>query len=71
MYGNKRTGTKKECYSGGIRIYFKNVFQNDISVVERNKNGIVMLKLDFDSDLYICAVDIPPSCLKVLFDKDF
>ena len=40
MYSFKR-GAKKGRYSGGISIYYKNCFKDQIKVLEKNQSGIL------------------------------
>lgn len=76
VYGNKRSGTNKGRFSGGLSIYYKNELSDNISIVETNQYGIVWLKLKQDlfsveSDMYLCHTYIPPVNSKVLIDQDF
>ena len=75
LYGNKSAGAKRERYSGGISIYYKNYLKNSIHIVEKNQCGVVWVKIQndvfsFQEDVYICNVYIPPSNSKVLNQID-
>ena len=75
IYGNKSAGIKKGRYSGGISIYYKNCFSDQIKIIEKIQCGIMWIKLqsdlfNFDEDVYICNVYIPPSGSKVLNSQD-
>ena len=41
IFGNKSTGTKKGRYSGGISIYYKNCFKDQIKIIEKKQCGIM------------------------------
>jgi exonuclease III len=65
LYGNKTNNTRRGRYSGGLSVYYKEIFGNKISIVEKHQSGIVWLKccktmFTIDEDVYICYVYIPP-----------
>ena len=67
---------KRGRLSGGLSIYFRKELKNEISVIETNNFGIILIKinhnlLSFNEDLYCCHTYIPPPSSKVLIDKDF
>ena len=75
IHGNKSAGVRKGRYSGGISIYYKNCFSGQIKIIEKIQCGIMWIKLqsdlfNFDEDVYICNVYIPPSGSKVLNSQD-
>ena len=47
LFGNKSVGTKKGRFSGGISVYFRSKYKDKISIVEKNDNGIIWLKISF------------------------
>ena len=76
IYGQKTCGVKKGRYSGGISVYYRSIYKDQISIVETNDNGIIWLKINqtlfhFNEDVFICNLYIPPTCSKVLRGRDF
>ena len=54
MYFLKR-GAKKGRYSGGISIYYKNCFKDQIKVLEKNQSGILKQYMQYcDMRYFIC-----------------
>jgi len=48
-------------YSGGIAVYYKHELSSNISIVEKQRIGIVWLRLhatlfSFDEDVYLCCL---------------
>ena len=75
IYGQKTRGTNKGRYSGGISVYYRSVLKDHISIVDADRNGIVWLKIDqnlfeFNENVFICNLYIPPKGSKVLRDRD-
>ena len=75
LFGNKSKHTKKGRFSGGISIYFRQTLKDKIQVIEKNQSGILWFKIcnsmfNFESDLYICSVYIPPKNSKVTTSLD-
>ena len=75
MVGNKSPHTRRGRYSGGISIYYKKHLEDKISIVEKDQNGIIWLKLckslfSFNEDVYICCCYIVPSDSNVLRHKN-
>ena len=54
--------TDRRCrYSGGIAVYYKHELSSNISIVEKQRIGIVWLCLhatlfSFDEDVYLCCL---------------
>ena len=57
-------------------MYYRSIYKDQISIVETNDNGIIWLKINqtlfhFNEHVFICNLYIPPTCSKVLQDRDF
>ena len=71
IFGNKSRGTKKDRFSGGISVYYKYCYRDKIHIVEKHQCGILWLKIQndvfqFNEDVYICNLYIPPHGSKAL-----
>ena len=74
IFGHKTRGDKKGRYSGGISVYYREVFKDQISVVETNDNGIIWLKIDqklfhFNENVFFWNLYIPTAYSRVLLDR--
>jgi hypothetical protein len=71
LHGNKSYNTNKGRYSGGVSIYFKSEFKNNIKIIEKNNCGISWIKIckslfHENLDTFLCCVYIKPKCSKVI-----
>jgi hypothetical protein len=76
LYGNKSPNVHRGRYSGGISLYYKNTLTYDVKVVDTNQNGIIWMKisnnlLDFQEDVFLCIVYIPPFISPVIDRQNF
>lgn len=76
ILGNKSSNTKKGRYSGGISLYYRDQFTDKIKIIEQNQTGILWIKIqrdvfDFNEDVYLCNIYIPPVSSKLRNAGDF
>jgi len=76
LLGNNAINTRKGRYSGGLSLYYKQTLNNHIKIVEKDQHGIMWVKLckdlfDFQQDVYICNVYIPPNNSNVIDTINF
>ena len=65
ILGNKSSNAKKGRYSGGISLYYRDQFTDKIKIIEQNQTGILWIKIlrdvfEFNEDVYLCNIYIPP-----------
>lgn len=76
IFGNKSSNTKKGRFSGGISLYYRDQFTDKIKIIEQNQTGILWIKIlrdvfEFNEDVYMCNIYIPPVNSKLRNAADF
>jgi len=76
ILGNKSYNTRKDRYSGGISVYYRNHLRKYVTIVEKNQYGVMWIKLSkelfsFNEDVYVCNIYIPPINSKVIPNDQF
>ena len=76
LFRNKSKTTRRGRFTGGISVYFRKHLKRYPSFVEKNQNGIIVVKLaeklfDCKQDVYIFCTYIPPNISNVIRDQDF